>query len=313
MKRVPVLLTAALLAACSPPAPDTGARDTPQAEVSSPDCGLPEADLSRFVTVPEGRFRKGALAVYPEEAPELMLHVAGFEILAHEVTNAEFARFVEATGYVTTAEQSASAGGPAAGSAVFRTPSERSAPTDTWQLVAGATWRAPEGPGSDISSRALYPVVHVSLADAEAYAAWAGGRLPTEEEWEYAASLGLSDPADAQSGAYDPNGVPIANTWQGFFPLVDQATDGFSGRAPAGCFAPSTIGLYDMIGNVWEWTSTPFQTGAHTIKGGSYLCADNFCRRYRPAARQPQEVDFSSSHIGFRIVRDLPQAESIAP
>ncbi len=313
MKRVPVLMSAALLAACSQPAPQHSLPDTSPADVSAPACGFDEQLLGRFITVPEGQFRKGAYALYPEEAPELSLHVAGFEMLAHEVTNAEFARFVEATGHVTTAEQSAAAGGPAAGSAVFRMPSERASPADSWQLVAGATWRAPEGPGSDISNRALQPVVHVSLEDAEAYAAWAGARLPTEEEWEYAAALGLPDPADAQSGAYDASGNPVANTWQGFFPLMDQAADGFSGRAPVGCFAPSGIGLYDMIGNVWEWTSTPFQAGASTIKGGSYLCADNFCRRYRPAARQPQEVDFSSSHIGFRIVRDELPAGSGPP
>jgi formylglycine-generating enzyme len=313
MTRIPVLLSAALLAACSQPATEVAAPEAPPAEISAPECSLAESDLGRFIAVPEGQFRKGAQALYPEEAPEMTLHVARFEMLAHEVTNAEFARFVEATGHVTTAEQSAAAGGPAAGSAVFRMPSDRASPADTWQLVAGATWRAPEGAGSDISARALQPVVHVSLADAEAYAAWAGGRLPTEEEWEYAAALGLPDPADSQSGAYDASGKPVANTWQGIFPLMDQAADGFSGRAPAGCFAPSAIGLYDMLGNVWEWTSTPFQAGAHTIKGGSYLCADNFCRRYRPAARQPQEVDFSSSHIGFRIVRDLPDAGPVAP
>lgn len=307
MKRAAVLLSAALLAACSQPAPETSTPDAPSAVVSAPACGLSEGALGEYITVPDGQFRKGARAVYPEEAPELSLHVAGFEMLAHEVTNAEFARFVEATGHVTNAERSAAAGGPAAGSAVFRMPSERAVPADTWQLVAGATWRAPEGPGSDISARALEPVVHVSLEDAEAYAAWAGGRLPTEEEWEYAASLGLPDPADAQSGAYEASGKPLANTWQGIFPLMDQAADGFSGRAPAGCYAPSAIGLYDMMGNVWEWTSTPFQPGANTIKGGSYLCADNFCRRYRPAARQPQEIDFSSSHIGFRIVRDVSE------
>lgn len=313
MKRVPVLMSAALLAACSQPAPQNPGPETSRTDATAPACGLAEQMLGHFIPVPEGQFRKGAHALYPEEAPELSLHVAGFEMLAHEVTNAEFARFVEATGHVTTAEQSAAAGGPAAGSAVFRMPSERESPADSWQLVAGATWRAPEGPGSDISGRALQPVVHVSLQDAEAYAAWAGARLPTEEEWEYAASLGLPDPGDAQSGAYDASGKPVANTWQGFFPLMDQSADGFSGRAPAGCFAPSAIGLYDMIGNVWEWTSTPFQAGANTIKGGSYLCADNFCRRYRPAARQPQEVDFSASHIGFRIVRDELPAGSGPP
>ncbi|MDP3459167.1 MAG: SUMF1/EgtB/PvdO family nonheme iron enzyme [Hyphomonas sp.] len=303
MIRAAPLLVAALLAACGAPEP----ADRPQADVMRPACGMDESVLGKFVAVPSGQFRKGAYAVYPEEAPEMILHVAGFEMLAHEVTNAEFARFTEATGYVTTAERSAAEGGPGAGSAVFRMPAERGAPTDTWQLVPGATWRAPEGPGSDISNRGRHPVVHVSLADAEAYAAWAGGRLPTEEEWEYAAAIGLPDPADPWSGAYAPSGAPRANTWQGFFPLMDDGADGFAGRAPAGCFAPNEIGLHDMIGNVWEWTATPYQSGTHTIKGGSYLCADNFCRRYRPAARQPQETDFSSSHIGFRIVREPPE------
>jgi len=307
MMRFAALLPAALLAACSPPA--SGPADVPQAELSAPACGLSESALGQFVAIPSGQFTKGAQPLYPEEAPEMSLHITGFEILAHEVTNAEFARFVAATGHVTTAERSAAAGGPGAGSAVFVMPASRSDPTQTWELVSGATWKSPEGPGSDISARALHPVVHVSLADAEAYAAWAGGRLPTEEEWEYAAALGLPDAADPQSGAFDAAGKPVANTWQGFFPLTDEGADGFTGRAPAGCFAPGETGLYDMFGNVWEWTTTPFQPGANTIKGGSYLCADNFCRRYRPSARQPQETDFSSSHIGFRIVRDLPQAD----
>ena len=309
MRRAGALLAAAILAACGAAAPP----DAPQADGSLQTCGLEPGAIGQFVTVPAGQYRKGAYAVYPEEAPEMILHIAGFEMLAHEVTNGEFARFTDETGYLTTAERSAAAGGPGAGSAVFRMPAERAAPTDTWQLVPGATWRAPEGPGTDISARASHPVVHVSLADAEAYAAWAGARLPTEEEWEYAAAIGLPDPADAQSGAYDASGKPVANTWQGIFPVADQASDGVAGRAPAGCFAPSAIGLYDMIGNVWEWTATPYQTGENTIKGGSYLCADNFCRRYRPAARQPQEADFSSSHIGFRIVRDVGPASSSAP
>lgn len=297
-----------LLSACGAGAPE-------EAPVLSggPACGLEEAAIGAFVDVPAGRFPMGADPAYPEEISGMTLHIEGFRMLAHEVTNAEFARFTEAAGYVTDAERSAAAGGPAAGSAVFRMPAERSGPADTWQLVAGATWRAPEGPGSDLEGRALHPVVHVSLADARAYAAWAGGRLPSEAEWEYAAAIGLPDPDDPVSGAYSQSGEPLANTWQGFFPLADSASDGFSGRSPAGCFPPSRIGLFDMIGNVWEWTETPFDEVSHTIKGGSYLCADNFCRRYRPPARQPQERDFSSGHIGFRIIRDgAPEASGPA-
>jgi formylglycine-generating enzyme required for sulfatase activity len=296
------------LAACNAPAPESA-----PAETTSATCATAKALANPFVTVPSGQFRMGAGPVYREETADFTLHIDGFRMLAHEVTNAEFARFVDETRYETTAEASARSGGEGAGSAVFRMPAEREEARDTWQLVAGATWRAPEGPGSDIEGRADYPVVHVSLADARAYAAWAGGRLPSEEEWEYAASIGLPDPDDPQSGAYAASGAPVANTWQGIFPVADEAADQFSGRAPAGCFPPSRIGLYDMIGNVWEWTDTPYDEGTNTIKGGSYLCAANFCRRYRPAARQPQEPDFSASHIGFRIVKDAVPAPSGAP
>lgn len=278
----------------------------------APRCGLTDEVLGSFVTVPPGRFEKGAAPVYAEERPTLTLHVSGFEMLAHEVTNGEFRVFVEATGYLTDAERSAAAGGPAAGSAVFLLPGDGTVEPGTvgpWRLVAGATWREPTGPGSDLAGLERHPVVHVSLADARAYATWAGARLPSEVEWEYAASLGLAEPADPVSGAYDAAGRPVANTWQGFFPFSNSAADGFVGAAPVGCFEANRLGLYDMIGNVWEWTDTPFLAGdssdaVATIKGGSFLCADNFCRRYRPAARQPQETDFSAAHIGFRIVRD---------
>ena len=223
-------------------------------------------------------------------------------MLTHEVTNAEFAAFVDATGYITDAEQGLLDKHEGAGSAVFHHPEDPVTEGGRWELTA-ATWRAPEGPGSNLTGREHHPVVHVSKRDAEAYAAWAGGRLPSEVEWEYAASLGLPDPENPISGAYDEAG-PRANTWQGIFPMVDLGTDGFSGTAPVGCFAADQHGIHDLIGNVWEWTDTPFSDLTHSVKGGSFLCADNFCQRYRPAARQPQETDFSSNHIGFRIVRD---------
>ena len=146
--------------------------------------------------------------------------------------------------------------------------------------------------------------MHISLNDARAYAKWAGGRLPTELEWEYAASLGLPDRTRADSGAYDKQGKPIANTWQGVFPIINTEEDKFSGTSPVGCFPPSRTQLYDMIGNVWEWTDTPVTKSSHLIKGGSFLCANNFCKRYRTAARQSQDDDFSTNHLGFRIVMD---------
>ncbi len=267
-------------------------------------CGLPATGLGHFVQVPAGDFVMAAHASEPEEGPLLRLHVQGFSMLAHEVTNQEFAAFVAATGYVTDAERSAQRGLPGAGSALFAVEDPDRSTAGSWRLAGDANWRAPEGEGSSIEGKDLHPVVHVSLRDARAYAQWSGTRLPTEAEWEYAARLGLPDPDRPDSGAYDSAGNPLANTWQGVFPIVDRALDGFSGPAPVGCFAPSEIGLSDMIGNVWEWTDTPFGRDAYTIKGGSFLCADNFCRRYRPAARQPQDVDFSTNHIGFRVVRD---------
>lgn len=260
-------------------------------------CGLGADDIGRFVDVPGGVLQKGRDAIYPEEQPVIDLHVDGFRIQAHEVTNDQFAEFVAATGYVSDAERGVIEGRPGAGSAVFQ--------GARWHLMREASWKAPEGAGSSIEGKGSWPVVHVSLADAMAYAAWAGGRLPSEEEWEHAARLGLPDPARDTSGAFEDDGTPRANTWQGIFPVANAGEDGFAGTAPAGCFPADRLGLSDMIGNVWEWTDTPFSPGNNTIKGGSFLCADNFCQRYRPAARHPQEIDFSSNHIGFRIVKDL--------
>ncbi|MEM6534758.1 MAG: SUMF1/EgtB/PvdO family nonheme iron enzyme [Pseudomonadota bacterium] len=278
----------------------------PVKAVEAAECAASQVAIGSFVDVSAGRFVTGQSPLYREEVSSQTVHVAAFSIQAHEVTNAQFAAFVAATGYVTEAETGATSDEPGAGSAVFVLPSERRAEKDGWMLLKGATWTAPTGPGSDIAGLDDLPVVHVSMNDAAAYAQWAGGRLPTAIEVEYAANLGLPDPSDSASSAYRADKTPIANTWQGIFPMANLETDGFEGAAPVGCFAPSRIGLYDLIGNVWEWTDTPYGVGTATIKGGSFLCADNFCRRYRPAARQPQDVDFSTNHIGFRVVKDLP-------
>jgi len=288
-----------LLTACSP-------SETPPVDVSHK-CPLTADQIGAFIEIPQGNFLKGASPLYPEEAPSLRLQVDGFWIQIHEVTNAQFAVFVDATGHVTDSEQGVLDGRPGAGSSIFQHPGERAETASPWILAPDAMWRTPEGTGSSIDGRENEPVVHVSKRDAEAYAQWAGGRLPSEIEWEYVASLGLPDPDNQTSGAYGEDG-PRANTWQGIFPVADIGTDGYTGAAPVGCFDADQTGLYDMIGNVWEWTDTPFGEGTHTMKGGSFLCADNFCRRYRPAARHPQDTDFSSNHIGFRIIRDTPPA-----
>lgn len=262
-------------------------------------CALQEAQLGAFVDIPGGGFVRGAHPLYPEEGPPEKVFVSPFRLQAHEVTNHQFAAFVAASGYVTEAERNG-------GSAQFV---ETATPTDFlswWKFDAQATWKTPRGNGSDLAGLALHPVVHVTLNDARAYAQWAGGRIPTEVEWEFAASLGLFDPNDPLSGIAGPDGAPRANIWTGVFPVIDTAKDGFAGTAPVGCFAASRTGAYDMIGNVWEWTETPFSTATpmFTIKGGSYLCSENYCQRYRATAREDMEIDFSTAHVGFRIVKD---------
>lgn len=262
-------------------------------------CVLDPARIGHFVDVPGGSFIKSANGLYPEEGSPLRLHVPPFRIQVNEVTNDQFAAFVRATGYVTEAERRG-------GSALFvATPT----PWDElswWRLDAATNWQNPAGLDSDLAGKGRLPVVHVTLNDARAYADWAGARLPTEVEWEYAASLGLADPDDPLSGALGQNDAARANVWNGLFPVVNTMEDGFRGLAPVGCYGASRIGTHDMIGNVWEWTETGYDAGQvqFTIKGGSFLCSDSYCRRFRAAARQGQDADFSTAHIGIRLVRD---------
>ena len=298
-----------------------------------------------MVRLPGGTFQMGSDHHYPEEAPSRKVAVDGFWIDRHAVTNREFGRFVAATRHVTLAERPAD---PAdypgasselltASSVVFQQPAHPVSlddPYNWWTYVPGATWRQPQGPGSSIKRKPDHPVVHIAWEDAAAYAQWAGKELPTEAEWEYAARGGLDGATYAWGEELTPDGRWMANTWQGDFPVTNTRDDGHAGTAPVGSYPPNGYGLFDMIGNVWEWTSDWYATPerpAHAccaidnprggdratshdpavagvriprkvMKGGSHLCAPNYCRRYRPAARMAQPIDTSTSHLGFRCI-----------
>jgi sulfatase modifying factor 1 len=273
--------------------------------------------------VPAGEFTMGTDAAFPEEGPASTRSVAEFWMDRTEVTNAQFAEFVAATGYRTLAERGVRvAADPSsatvAGSAVFR-PESQGEPVrgleSWWTFVPGAYWRAPEGPGSSLAGREQHPVVHVAFEDAVAYAQWTGRSLPTEVEFEYAAQT---------SARRNAAGEHAANTWQGIFPVRNEPADGYAGTAPVACYEPNVHGLHDLIGNVWEWTSSPYYprhdfaaqadyTQGHdpaqpgeavaVLKGGSHLCAPDYCMRYRPQARIGQSLGLGASHIGFRTVR----------
>jgi sulfatase modifying factor 1 len=292
----------------------------------------------------------GSEDFYPEERPVHSVAVDGFWMDEHPVTATQYRRFVRETGYVTAAERPLDPGEyPDAdpellvpGSLVFR---KTTGPVDLgdyrnwWEYVPGAYWKRAGGSATSVNGRDRHPVVHVAPEDAEAYAAWAGKELPTEAEWEYAARGGLEGAVFAWGDEHFPDGKAIANSWQGEFPWQNLKLDGFEGTSPVGSFPSNGYGLYDMTGNVWEWTSDFFtprhpdevespccvprnprvsssgqssggpgeQIPRRIIKGGSHLCAPNYCLRYRPAARQGEAIDTSTSHIGFRcIVRGTP-------
>jgi formylglycine-generating enzyme required for sulfatase activity len=306
------------------------------ATVSPP--SLPPAKNMRWL--PGGTFLMGSEDFYLEERPVREVAVDGFWIDEHPVTVGEFRRFVTATGHVTWAEI---APDPAAypgadpellvpGSLVFSS-TTGPVPLDDyrnwWAWTPGADWRHPEGPGSTLDGRDRHPVTHVAHADAVRYAEWAGKELPTEAEWEYAARGGLSGAVFAWGDEFAPKGRMMANTWQGRFPWENLLEDGYAGTSPVKRFPPNGYGLFDMVGNVWEWTAdlfsspgseaaccapatdaAPHEAPRRVIKGGSHLCAPNYCLRYRPAARQGEAIDTSTSHIGFRcVVRHRARAE----
>ncbi len=265
-------------------------------------CALSVDRIGSFATIPAG---------HVIDRTGLEKEIASFSIQIHEVTNQQFSAFVQATGYTSQAEQDLQNNRHDAGSGFFKMPSskiprnnETLADEPGWILSRGATWASPEGPGTTISGKENHPVVHISLNDALAYANWVGARLPTELEWQYAATLGLPDKHNQDSGAYSADGVPLANTWQGVFPFFNTTEDLFAESSPVGCFPSDKNGVYDLIGNVWEWTDTRESNDSQIIKGGSFLCADNFCRRFKPIARESQEIDFSTNHIGFRVIKD---------
>ncbi len=287
-----------------------------------------------MIWIEGGSFAMGSSDFYPDEGPIQNVQVEGFWIDKYEVTNDQFAQFVDETGYKTVAERQLNPADypdiPAEqlkpGSVVFIMPTKLTqggSLTDWWQFVPGANWREPNGPGSDIKGKDNNPVIHVAFEDARAYAAWLGRELPTEAQWEYAARGGLEGQAFAWGMEFRPDDRWRANTWQGIFPAFNEGEDGHLATSPTGCYAPNDYGIYDMIGNVWEWVDDwyypghqqanadstasgydPRQPGVavKVIKGGSYLCAKNFCMRYRPSARHAQESNLSAAHIGFRTV-----------
>ena len=282
--------------------------------VSGSSCG------DGMIAIPAGNYQVGSDRFYPEEAPVRQVSIDSFEIDPAPVTNAEFLKFVEATGYQTVSERPPDPKlypdlppeEQIPESVVFLPPPptvDRSEPLSWWALIAGADWRHPQGPDTSLDGLMQHPVVHVAFADAVAYAVWAGKRLPTADEWEIAARGGLVDQDYAWGSEKTPDSRWLANVWQGPFPWVNQETDGWFWTSPVGSFPANGYGLVDVCGNVWEWTSTPYavpkgEQQRRVIKGGSFLCADNYCHRFRPSALMGQTLDTATCHMGFRCVVD---------
>ncbi len=303
-----------------------------------------EPPFKDMVWIPGGTYTMGSDNHYEEEAPAHKVTVDGFWMDKYELTNGEFRKFVDETGYVTFCELPPNPDDyPGAlpemlipASVVFSKP-QRSVDLSNhynwWAYIQGANWMHPFGPESNIEGKDNFPVVHLAYTDVEAYAKWAGKDIPTEAEWEFAARGGIEGAEFAWGNELYPESKPAANTWQGDFPIENTLDDGFELIAPVGSYPPNGYGLYDIIGNVWEWTTDFYQyhkNNAQTccasnprggiaegsydprspdifiprrvMKGGSYLCAPNYCRRYRPAARMAQPVDTSTCHVGCRLI-----------
>ncbi len=321
----------------------TSSKNKSKGREMSPPPGDPP--FENMVWVPGGTFIMGSNKHYPEEAPAHVVTVDGFWMDQHTVTNEQFSRFVEETGYVTFCEKPPNPDDyPGAlpelltpASVVFKKPDHRvdlRDPYNWWGYVAGANWRHPRGPESALEGLENHPVVHVAYEDVEAYVKWAGKELPTEAEWEFAARGGLEGAEYSWGDEFTPGGKAMANTWQGDFPHENLLEDGFEWTAPVMTFPSNGYGLYEMAGNVWEWTTDWYQEHSQApktccasfnprggeveksidtrvagvsiprrvMKGGSYLCAPNYCRRYRPAARMAQPIDTSTCHLGFRSI-----------
>ena len=332
------LIGALALAAC-------GTKEAPRPVAAARPClgGRPVAQpapaTAGMVRIKGGRFEMGARPLHREEGPPRRTRVRDFWIDRTEVTNADFARFVAATGYVTQAEQPLDpkaypglTGDQLRPSAIVFVGADQPGQDASawWRVVQGADWRHPTGPGSSIAGKDAWPVVQVSWADAMAYARWLGRDLPTEAEWEYAAQGGKAVATRYVWGDQPLDEAhPQANVWQGIFPVADSGGDGYpASAAPVGCFPANGYGAHDMAGNVWEWArdwyrpslaagggddpAGPSEAAAfdpgdpgqrkHVIKGGSFLCSPNFCYRYRPAAREAGPTDTGENHIGFRTV-----------